>query len=168
MWSQEHIIYKLITMYFLPLVGCKINWNMLRTCHKEDFFVCLPFHSCALSECFTPMSLMLSNNFCGESLPIFVGSVSCRKRHNNLDNEMCLKRYQNIVPPDKEYHSAYVRIYLLSNVILFIHAIIAVTFVEIHIYCCWKFGWKYKFTIVIILGRHSINIWRLKSINKRD
>ena len=124
MWSQEHIIYKLITMYFLPLVGYKINWNMLRTCHKEDFFVCLPFHSCALSECFTPMSLMLSNNFCGESLPIFVGSVSCRKRHNNLDNEMCLKRYQNIAPPDKEYYSAYVKIYVLSYVILFIHVII--------------------------------------------
>ena len=127
MRSQEHLIYKLISMFFLPLVGCKINWNMLRTCHKEDFFVCLPFHSCALSECFTPMSLMLSNNFCGESLPIFVGSVSCRKRHNNLDNEMCLKRYQNIVPPDKEYHSAYVRIYLLSNVIPFIHVIITVS-----------------------------------------
>ena len=97
---------------------------MLRTCHKEDFFVCLPSHSCALSECFTPMSLMLSNNFCGESLPIFVGSVSCRKRHNNLDNEMCLERYQNMVPPDKEYYSAYVKIYLPSNVILFIHVII--------------------------------------------
>ena len=135
---------------------------MLRTCHKEDFFVCLPFHSCASSECFTPMSLMLSNNFCGESLPIFVGSVSCRKRHNNLDNEMCLERYQNMVPPDKEYYSAYVKIYLPSNVILFIHVIISRVYSNLYNYTYIVVGnlvENTNFTMVIILGRHGINIY---------